>query len=97
MSRRSSSRPVIKPANMSLIAPAAPDTGVRPREIDVDWDCRLVLDDAPPFCVPIDIINLSNDEDSPTVIPSDTGLVGELDNAFLHLSCLGHGVKSITG
>ena len=79
----------------SLKLPAVPSTGVRPRDGDVNWGCSLVLDDAPLLCVPIDIISLSNVEDAPINIPSDIGLVGESDNAFLLFSCLGLGVKSI--
>ena len=82
------------PANKSLISPAAPNVGVGPREAEVNCGCTMVLDDAPPFHWPIDIINLANVEDVPTVIPSDMGLVGEVDNAFLLMSFLGHGVKS---
>ena len=96
ISCRSSSRPVITSANMSTTSPAVPSTGVKPRDDDVNWGCCLVLDDAPPFCVPIDIIILSKVEVAPIVIPSDIGLSGELDNAFLPFSYLGLGVKSIS-
>ena len=53
-----------------------------------------MLNDAPPFRVPTDVISLSNVEDAPTVIPSDIGLYCELDNAFIFFSCLGLGVNS---
>ena len=43
----------------------------------------------------IDIISLSNVEGVSIVIPSDIGLDGELDIAFLHFSCLGLDVKSV--
>ena len=42
-------------------------------------------DDAPPFLVPIDIISLLYVDDAPIVIPSDIGLVGELEKRFLAL------------
>ena len=79
---------------MSLISSAAPLAGVRPREDEVNCGCSLVLYDSPPFCLPIDIIKLSNVEDVLTIIPSDMSLVGEVDNAFLLMLFLGHGVKS---
>ena len=41
-------------------------------------------DDAPPFWVPI-IISLLYVDDAPIVIPSDIGLVGELEKRFLAL------------
>ena len=50
-----------------------------------------MLDDTPPFGVPIDVISLSNVEDAPIVIPFDIGLDGELDFAFLFFSRLGLG------
>ena len=55
-----------------------------------------MLDDTPPFGVPIDIISLSNAEDAPIVIPFDIGLDGELDIAFLFFSRLGLGVISFS-
>ena len=55
-----------------------------------------MLDDAPPFCVPIDIINLSKVEDIPIVNPSDIGLDGELGIALLWFSCFELGVKSVS-
>ena len=48
------------------------------------------------FRVSIDIISLSKFEAAPIVIPSDIGLDGELDLAFLLFSCLGLGVKSVS-
>ena len=55
-----------------------------------------MFDDAPPSYVPTDIISLSNVEDVLTVIPFDIGLNGEFDIAFLLISCLGLGVKSVS-
>ena len=50
-----------------------------------------MLYDAPPFCVPVDNLSNSNVEDVPIVfvIPSDIGLAGELELAFLFFSCFG--------
>ena len=48
-----------------------------------------MLNDAPPFCVPIDIINLSEVEDVPIVITFGIGHDIELDIAFEFLSCFG--------
>ena len=50
-----------------------------------------MLDDAPPFLRPIDIISLSNVEDASTVIPSDIGLDGEFET----LSCSSHASGSV--
>ena len=55
-----------------------------------------MMDDAPPFCVPIDIIRLSNVGDVPIVILSDIGLGGELDIAFMFFCCFGLEVKSVS-
>ena len=55
-----------------------------------------MLDDAPPFCVPVDNIRLSIVEDVPIVIPSDIGLGGELDIAFLFFSCFGLAKKIVS-
>ena len=46
---------------------------------------QTMHDDAPPFCVPIDIISLLYVDDAPIVIPSDIGLVGESEKRFLAL------------
>ena len=46
-----------------------------------------MLDDAPSFSVPIDIISLYNVDDVPIVIPSFISLDGELDIAFMFFSC----------
>ena len=46
--------------------------------------------------MPIDIISLSNGKVVPIVIPSDIGLIGEVDAAFLPSSCFGLGVKSVS-
>ena len=54
-----------------------------------------MLDDEPPFCVHINI-SLSNVEDAPIVIPSDTRLDGELDIVFLLFSCLRLRVKPVS-
>ena len=79
------------------MSPVAPNDGVSPREDEVNYGCSLVLDDAPPFCLLMDVINLSKVDDAPIVIPSDMGLVGEADDAFLLISFLGHGVKFTSG
>ena len=79
------------------MSPVAPNDGVSPRENEVNCGCSLVLDYAPPFCLLIDVINLSKVDDAPIVIPSDMGLVGEADDAFLLISFLGHGVKFTFG
>ena len=71
--------------------------GVSPREDEVNCGCSLVLDDAPPFCLCIDVISLSNVADAPIVIPSDIGLFGEAEDASLLMSFLGHGVKFTSG
>ena len=55
-----------------------------------------MLDDELRFCMPIDIISLSNFEDSPIVILLDIGLDGEIEITFFLFSCLGLGVKSVS-
>ena len=69
---------------------------MRSRDGDANRGCSLVVDDAPPLCVSIDIISLSDVEDAPIVSPSDNSLDGQVDIAFLFISCLGLGVKSMS-
>ena len=66
---------------------------MRSRDDDANRGCILVLDDAPPLCVSIDIISLSDVEDAPIVSPSDNG---QVDIAFFFISCLGLEVKSMS-
>ena len=54
-----------------------------------------MLDDAPTFCVPINIIRLSNFEYATIVFLSDF-VLNELEIAFLPFSCFGLGVKSLS-
>ena len=81
---------------MPITSLAQPNAEVRPRGENINWGCSLVLDDALPLSISIDIISLSNVESVSTGIHSDTGLDGEVDIAYLFFSCFGLEVKSVS-